>query len=690
MPRTSDPTATAIRNSSAVPWGAANMRTRGTILRASAALTPASSVRVTRRAAAMASDTRRRSLDMSTTPAACEASPLPEMPMAMPTSAAASAGPSLIPSPIIPTTPRRRSSRIASSLVAGFMPDLAALMPTAARTACALASQSPVSMIGSTPNAPSAATATAASVRTASESSHAATTSLPTNTHSTEDPARLHASGVASSRPRQAPPRQEVEAVGARPANGRRAVAQLSAASSTSPAAAASAAASASAAATASSSLAAASSLARLVARCMRAGICSSTASCAAADASKASRRARRRRTRQGQACSSSATTRRASASEPTCTRKPSTMPVTPSPSRSLNPSTLHRSNSRPCPSACSRKAEAIGWEERDSSAAARRSTVCNASSPVSPSTIWWSRKQPSVSVPVLSSASVRILASSSICLPLLTSTPHRAMPETPHACVIGMATMSEQGHARTVSAMARRSHQSHCAGEAPPPPVSAARAVTPPPPPSSPPPPSLPCHRHQPRGTVARRRATSKTNRVYILAKRSRSSSRDDARCACVTSALSCAATHSAGSRCILTLNTPDWLTVPAVTPSPSRFSTGTDSPVSIDSSTAELPAKTNPSTGTRPPGLTRIASPRMTSPSGLWPPEPSASSTVVGSMPVRLAASAAVRWTHQAWTHSDRQKKKEMAAASHRSCSASAPASAMDMVANMLRPRW
>jgi len=32
-------------------------------------------------------------------------------------------------------------------------------------------------------------------------------------------------------------------------------------------------------------------------------------------------------------------------------------------------------------------------------------------------------------------------------------------MPETPHACVMGMATISEQGHASTVSAMARRSH---------------------------------------------------------------------------------------------------------------------------------------------------------------------------------------------------------------------------------------
>lgn len=81
----------------------------------------------------------------------------------------------------------------------------------------------------------------------------------------------------------------------------------------------------------------------------------------------------------------------------------------------------------------------------------------------------------------------------------------------------------------------------------------------------------------------------------------------------ACEGGGLTCAAEHSTGSHCTLTLNTLDWLTVPAVTMFPSRLSTGTDSPVSIDSSTDELPARTSPSTGTRPPGLTRISSPSV-----------------------------------------------------------------------------
>ena len=47
--------------------------------------------------------------------------------------------------------------------------------------------------------------------------------------------------------------------------------------------------------------------------------------------------------------------------------------------------------------------------------------------------------------------------------------------------------------------------------------------------------------------------------------------------------------------------------LTVAAATSSPGPLSTGTDSPVSIDSSTAEVPSTTTPSTGTFSPGRTR-----------------------------------------------------------------------------------
>ena len=51
--------------------------------------------------------------------------------------------------------------------------------------------------------------------------------------------------------------------------------------------------------------------------------------------------------------------------------------------------------------------------------------------------------------------------------------------------------------------------------------------------------------------------------------------------------------------------------LTVPPITLSPGVFSTGMDSPVTIDSSTAPRPSSTAPSTGTPSPGRTRKRSP-------------------------------------------------------------------------------
>ena len=49
-----------------------------------------------------------------------------------------------------------------------------------------------------------------------------------------------------------------------------------------------------------------------------------------------------------------------------------------------------------------------------------------------------------------------------------------------------------------------------------------------------------------------------------------------------------------------------PERLIVPAETLSPAVLSTGTDSPVRADSSTAQSPSTITPSTGTAPPGLT------------------------------------------------------------------------------------
>ena len=59
---------------------------------------------------------------------------------------------------------------------------------------------------------------------------------------------------------------------------------------------------------------------------------------------------------------------------------------------------------------------------------------------------------------------------------------------------------------------------------------------------------------------------------------------------------------------------NEPLAFIVAPMTRSPAAFSTGSDSPVSIDSSTAEAPSMTTPSTGTRSPGRTRTRSPTTT----------------------------------------------------------------------------
>ncbi len=53
-------------------------------------------------------------------------------------------------------------------------------------------------------------------------------------------------------------------------------------------------------------------------------------------------------------------------------------------------------------------------------------------------------------------------------------------------------------------------------------------------------------------------------------------------------------------------------------MTRSPARLSTGIDSPVTIDSSTAAAPSTTTPSTGIFSPGRTRSTSPTWITSSG------------------------------------------------------------------------
>ena len=78
------------------------------------------------------------------------------------------------------------------------------------------------------------------------------------------------------------------------------------------------------------------------------------------------------------------------------------------------------------------------------------------------------------------------------------------------------------------------------------------------------------------------------------------------------------CASVVSEPMRVASTTRRPDVFRVAPVTGDPSSTSTGTDSPVSMDSSTAECPAITRPSVATFSPGRTTNRSPTATWPMG------------------------------------------------------------------------
>ena len=81
-----------------------------------------------------------------------------------------------------------------------------------------------------------------------------------------------------------------------------------------------------------------------------------------------------------------------------------------------------------------------------------------------------------------------------------------------------------------------------------------------------------------------------------------------------------------------------PDLLMEAAATLSPGPLSTGRDSPVRADSSTAEAPSTTTPSTGMDWPGRTRSRSPTATSSTGSSTSRPSRRTTaVLGARSIR-----------------------------------------------------
>ena len=108
----------------------------------------------------MAAGTSRTSERMSTTSALSMAMSVPA-PMAMPTSARASAGASLMPSPTMATRPCAERRRISRSLSSGSTPAMTSSAPTRRWIACAVRSLSPVSITVRKPMARNSSSAAA-------------------------------------------------------------------------------------------------------------------------------------------------------------------------------------------------------------------------------------------------------------------------------------------------------------------------------------------------------------------------------------------------------------------------------------------------------------------------------------------------------------------------------------------------
>ncbi len=112
---------------------------------------------------------------------------------------------------------------------------------------------------------------------------------------------------------------------------------------------------------------------------------------------------------------------------------------------------------------------------------------------------------------------------------------------------------------------------------------------------------------------------------------------------CASSTSRAIRASWVSAPIRVASTTRRPDALTVAPVTESPADTSTGTDSPVSMEASTAELPSTTVPSVAIFSPGRTTNRSPTVSALTGMRTSRPARSTTTSFAPSSRRALRAA-----------------------------------------------
>ncbi|CFE03918.1 Uncharacterised protein [Bordetella pertussis] len=227
--------------------------------------------------------------------------------------------------------------------------------------------------------------------------------------------------------------------------------------------------------------------------------------------------------------------------------------------------------------------ARAMGCSDLASTAATLPSTA--ARSKPSASTRSVSSGRPLVRVPVLSTATTRASLSACSASPLRNSTPSCAARPVPTMMEVGVASPMAHGQAMMSTATALTSAK-----------VSAGSGPN-----------------TNQMAKVARATAmTAGTNHMVMRSTSAWMGSLEP--WACSTMRMICASTVSPPTLVARSASAPFWLTVPPTTSAPGCFSTGTGSPLIMDSSTKLVPSVTWPSTGTRSPGRTSTTSPAAT----------------------------------------------------------------------------
>ena len=276
----------------------------------------------------------------------------------------------------------------------------------------------------------------------------------------------------------------------------------------------------------------------------------------------------------------------------PTSSRCPSRSQETPAPASARNAEPVF--SGIPRASASRTIAAASGCSEWRSAPPARaRSSSSVTSDPAAGRTAATSGR-PSVTVPVLSNTTVSTRAAVSSALPFRIRIPSRAPRPIPAIRAIGVASPSAQGQATTRTDKENSS--------------ASANAAFP-----------IPNQRRNVRIEMA---ITPQTKYPETRSASAATGGRDP--CASRIIPIIRARAVSPPICSARIRRVPSQLTEPPVTRDPAVFSTGSGSPVSMDSSTEEAPSVTVPSTGIRSPGRTRRRSPLRTSATGISVSEP------------------------------------------------------------------